>query len=100
VKAKLKTFDEVKNISQKVKKYLGHLVVYHSYSRGSISLVYDDISKFGTIVNVVKADKLEDRILYRDDGQTYYYDEWFEWLGEELPIIEPLSDHLWDISDW
>lgn len=107
--AKLKPFDEVrKNASKWIDVHNDQLFrVYKSDKsdrRVYLNVYYDSIGNFGEEVEIrmwnSNHELYEDK--YREVGtrSQKYYKEWFEWIGEEPPIIEILPESLWDISDW
>jgi hypothetical protein len=79
--------------------------VYRSNQRVYLNVSYRNLIKFGSIVEVkhwnsINGDIWEDKEREVGKNTQKYYSEWFEWMGEEPHIVEPLSDDLWDISDW
>jgi hypothetical protein len=73
-----------------------------------LNVFYTNVKNFGEIIEVKPWNSAWENTssIYEDKEKEVgknsqkYYNEWFEWIGEEPPIVEPLSDDLWDISDW
>lgn len=107
IKGKLKPFDEVrKNASNWIDDHdTQKFKVYRSDQGVYLNVNYEYIIKFGSIVDVkiwnsARGSIWEDKEREVGHRTQKYYTEWFEWMGEEPPIVEPLSEDLWDISDW
>jgi hypothetical protein len=101
-KGKLNTLEEIKANSPKI-SYNGpyEVSIYHTKINRCIDVEFDSVEYFGNIIDVkVWVRERGSRVIYKDIDNNLYYDEWFEWIGEELPIVKPIPDHLWDISDW
>jgi hypothetical protein len=110
IEGKLKTFQEVrKNASRWIDVHEAErFQVYRSDQGVYLNVFYESLSKFGDIVEVKPWNSAWENTssIYEDKEKEVgknsqkYYTEWFEWIGEEPPIIEILPESLWDISDW
>jgi hypothetical protein len=104
MRAQLRPWKEVVSIFESKQKRSHSWVIYHSSNEKLLSgphlnLYSHSWSEY--VIDVKKDVNYGNRQLYTDVGNgNTYYDEWFVWIGEEPPIIKPLEDELWDISDW
>lgn len=103
VKGKLKPWKEVILLFESEYKGNDNYRVYHSsgtiIDKGpSLRFYTKDWPK--DEIHMQESNTYVDRQLYMSYTGFLYYDEWFEWIGEEQKIIELLPDSLWDISDW
>lgn len=100
IKGKLLPLDEVKRRSPRLVKRDYYTSIYHTKVNMCIDVNYDKASIFDKVIDISIWSKESDRTIYKDTHHNLYYDEWFECIGEAPPIVKPLSDDLWDISDW
>jgi hypothetical protein len=100
IKGKLLPLDEIKRRSPRLVKRDYYTSIYHTKVNMCIDVNHGKATIFDRIVDISIWSKEINRTIYKDIHRHLYYDEWFEWIGEEPPIVEPLSEELWDISDW
>jgi hypothetical protein len=104
MKAQLRPWKEVTSILESKQKTSDNWVIYHSTNEKLLSgphlHLYTNLWS-EDVIDIKKDVHYGNRQLYMDmENGNMYYDEWFEWIGDEPPIIKPLEDELWDISDW
>lgn len=107
MKAQLKHWKEITSTFESKHKRNSSWVVYHSSNEKRFSGPHLNLNTLSwpdgaaDVIDIKKDVHYGNRQLYIDleNGNTYY-DEWFEWIGEAPPIVKPLEDELWDISDW
>jgi hypothetical protein len=100
VKGKLLPLDEIKERSPRLVKRDHYTSVYHTKVNMCIDVEHNKSGLFDKLKDITIWSKETNRTIYEDVHRNLYYDEWFEWIDKEPPIVEPLSDDLWDISDW
>ena len=101
IESKLKTLEEIKANSPRIQKFRYEINIYHTKTDMCIGVDTDNLEAFGNIIEVkLWVDVKDGRKVYQDVKGSLYYDEWFEWMGEEPFTVKPLEDDLWDISDW
>jgi hypothetical protein len=101
MRGKLKSIEEIKANSSRIQEFSYEVNIYHTNVDMCIGVSYENFEVFGKEIDVkLWVDIRDSRKVYQDVKGSLYYDEWFEWLGEEPVLVKPLEDDLWDISDW
>ena len=97
VKGKLKSLEDVFDISGKSMKLKKSWSI--SYSKGDkrLSIFHENFHKFGQYIDI-RFDhtwKNPTRTIYRDREKTFFYDELFEYIGDS---IDHIPAELWDLD--
>jgi hypothetical protein len=104
MKARLRPWKEIISIFESRQMNSHNWKVHHSTNKKIFSGPHLTINTNrwpDAVIEIQKDVYYGNRQLYTDkESGSTYYDEWFEWIGEEPYVVKPLEDDLWDISDW